>query len=473
MNRAGAAPRRPAAASAPAAPAAPRDWERLFATLLMAAVTTPGMLLLGVSDALDAPDTPLLRYYWLPIYAATLGLCAWRGPRLARFWLPGLFAAAIVGWAWASKDWSVIPEISSRRAMALFFTTLLGLYLGGVFGGRRLPVMLSDAFLPLAVGSILVSVALPSVGVQHDGETSGAWRGLWAHKNMLGAWMGLGSLSAVAAAFLEPERRRRHLVTLALCTFLLLMCRSKGMLLCWGLTMAVAAILGLARRGPVLAVVSVWIAGALGGFLALGLALNPGAFLAAIGKSPTLTGRTDIWASVLRRVDESPWLGFGFAAFWEKGSVPAEVVKKETGWLVPNAHNGWLDLLLQVGWVGVGLLAFVIAVALIGCIVRSRARTDGWFGLLFLIFYVATSLSESVLELHNSLPWALFIAVFAFACGPRPDRPPEPRPGPRRRSGDAARAPFDWSALDAQAQGAGGSSGPWGGPALRNGPGPM
>lgn len=425
-----------------------RDWERLFATCLMAAVTTPGMLLLGVSDSLDAPDTPLLRYYWLPIYAATMALCALRWRALLRFALPAVFALAIVGWAWASKDWSVIPEISSRRAMALAFTTLLGLYLGAVWGGRKLPVMLADAFLPLAIGSILVCIAVPSVGVQHDGETSGAWRGLWAHKNMLGAWMGIGSLSAAAAAFLQPERRTRHLITLALCTFLLLMCRSKGMLLCWSLAMGTATILAMARRGPVWAVASVWVAGAVGTALGLLVAFDPSAILQALGKSPTLTGRTDIWASVMRRVGESPYVGYGFAAFWEKGSVPAEVVKKETGWMVPNAHNGWLDLLLQVGWVGVGLLGFVIAVALVGCIVRSRARVDGWFGLLFLIHYVATSLSESVLELHNSLPWALFIAVFAFACGPSPERPVEPSRPARRRSPAPAQTGFDWAALD-------------------------
>jgi O-antigen ligase len=435
-------------APAPSASAAPpRDWERLFATCLIAAVTTPGMLLMGASDSLDAPETPLLRFYWLPIYGAILALSAWRARTLLRFFVPALLAGAIVAWAWASKQWSVVPEISSRRAMALAFTTLFGVYLGAVWGGRKLPEMLADAFLWLAAGSILVSVALPSVGVHHDGETSGAWRGLWAHKNMMGAWMVLGSLSAAAAAFTDPLRRRRRLITLALCSFLVLMCRSKGMLLCWLEVMAAAAIFGLARRGPVWAVASVWVAGALGTVLGLILALDPGALLTALGKSSTLTGRTEIWASVGRRISESPWLGYGFAAFWEKGSIPAEVVKKETGWLVPNAHNGWLDLLLQVGWIGVGFLAFVMAVALAGCLLRCRARVDGYFGILFLIFYVVTSLSESVLEQHNSLPWALFIAVVAFACGPAPERPLE-----RRRAVRAPEKPaFDWGALDAQA----------------------
>ena len=434
-----------AQASAPPAKAAvSRDWERLFVTLLMAAVTTPGMLLLGVSDSLDAPDTPLLRYYWLPIYGAILALCAWRGLKLLQFIFPAMLAGAIVAWAWASKDWSVIPEISSRRAMALGFTTLLGLYLGAAWGGRKLPEMLADAFLWIAVGCIIVSIVVPSAGVQHDAETSGAWRGLYPHKNMLGSWMVLGSLSAVAAAFTDPDNRKRRLLTVGLCTFLLLMCRSKGMLLCWLEVMSVAAIFGLARRGPVWTVASIWVAGAVGTVVGLLVFFDPGAILSALGKSPTLTGRTDIWASVGRRISESPWLGYGFAAFWEKGSIPAEVVKKETGWLVPNAHNGWLDLLLQVGWIGVGLLVLVIAIAVVGCFIRSRARVDGYFGILFLIYYVSTSLSESVLELHNSLPWALFIAVFAFACGPAPERPAERRRAIRKPEKPA----FDWNTLD-------------------------
>lgn len=423
--------------------------ERLFVILLMVAVTTPGLAFLGVSDALDAPETPLLRYYWLPIYGAIAALCAWRWRKLLHFIVPGLLAAIIVGWAWASKDWSVLPEVSSRRAMALAFTTLLGLYLGAAWGGRKLPEMLADAFLGICIGSILVAVLVPKIGLQHDGETSGAWRGLYPHKNMLGSWMVLGSLSAVAAAFTDPARRRRRLVTLALCTFLLLMCRSKGMLVCWMEVMGAASVFALARRGPVWAVAAVWIAGAAGTVLGLLLAFDPGAILTALGKSETLTGRTDIWASVLRRISESPWLGYGFAAFWEKGSIPAEVVKKETGWMVPNAHNGWLDLILQVGWIGVGVLVVVMLIALVGCIIRSRARVDGYFGLLFLIYYVATSLSESVLELHNSLAWALFIAVFAFACGPSPERPAdEPRYADPRRAKAPERPAFDWGALD-------------------------
>ena len=74
----------------------------------------------------------------------------------------------------------------------------------------------------------------------------------------------------------------------------------------------------------------------------------------------TLTGRTTIWRYVLWRWEESPYLGQGYGALWQVGpQVEAYLRHAEvTGWLMNEAHNGYLDVLAQTGIIGLFCLAF-------------------------------------------------------------------------------------------------------------------
>lgn len=424
--------------TSPSAAAAPwAERAELFAAGALAfASTSPGLLLLGVSEDPNAPENPIFRLVWLPVFAGALALSAWRAPRLLRAWLPILLVALLVAWAQATKSWSLAPDVTGRRVLALALTTVLGIYLGGALSGRRFTEMLAAVFAALAAGSALIAVLDPKIGVMRlDGGVD--WRGLWPHKNALAFNMAIGALACACAATAAPERRGRWFAGVALCLLLLLMSRGKSSLLAALLVLAGWGLLAALRRGPLVAVVTVWATGVAAFALGLVAWLAPAAALKAIGKDPTLTGRTDIWAAVLRQWARSPHLGYGFAAFWEKGSVPALVVQREAHWTVPSAHNGWLDLLVQVGDVGVGLFAAVLVLGLVAAALRTHRLGDGGFGLLFLVLFAFLSLSESVIEAPNSVAWVLFVAVLVRVLGPRP---PDPAAGPPRPGREPAAA---------------------------------
>ena len=404
--------------------AAPRG-DRLdvvMAVLAVVAFTAPGMLLMGLSDDPNAPPNPMLRLYWPPVYALVLLLCARRRRELARSWAPAILVALPVAWACASKSWSIMPDDTGRRAFALLLTTVFGFCLGAAFTGRRMVQIIAVAGLLLAAGSVVVSVAIPRDGVEHLVNV-GDWRGLWDTKNALAGFMMIGALAAACAATLADGHRRLWVAGFVLCVFDLLMSRGKTSLVCLLLGLALLAVFSLARRGPVRAVLAVWATGALGlaaGFVAF---LVPDAFFHAIGKDPTLTGRTQIWAAVLGQVAQRPLTGFGFAAFWNKTSVPAKVVARQTGWVAPEAHNGWLDLLAQVGWVGLALTAFGCLVGLVLAIARGAGRDDGWYSSIYLVIFLAMSLAESVLLSGNNLVWVVFIAALTQLAGPARSAP--------------------------------------------------
>ena len=149
--------------------------------------------------------------------------------------------------------------------------------------------------------------------------------------------------------------------------------------------------------------------------------LAPDTLFELLGKDPSLTGRTDIWEAVLRQSEKSPTLGFGFAAFWGLQSAPAEWVRDNTGWLVPTAHNGWLDLLVQLGSVGVTAMAVVLSLATLAAILRFRVLGDGYWSILYLAVFLLQSASESFLLQHNSLAWVFACVAICRVLGPTPE----------------------------------------------------
>ena len=399
---------------------APGRGERLefvLATLTAVAFTAPGMLLLGLSDDPNAPPNPIFRLYWPPIYALALLLCARRWRELRASWMAGLLVALPIGWACASRSWSIMPDDTGRRAFALVLTTVFGFYLGAAFTGRRMVQIIAAAGLILAAGSLLISLAIPRYGVEQL-VNIGCWRGLWDTKNALAAFMALGALAAACAVMLGDGHRRLWMASFGLCGFDLLMSRGKTALVCLLLGLVLLTVSSVARRGPVRAVLAVWLSGATALGAGFGAVVAPDAFFRAIGKDPTLTGRTEIWTAVLGQVAQRPWTGFGFAAFWDKQSVPAMVVAKQTGWVAPEAHNGWLDLLAQVGWVGAALVTLGCVTALAFAAFRRASRGDAGFCTIYLAVFLAMSLAESVLLSANNLLWVIFAGVITQIVGP-------------------------------------------------------
>ncbi|MFT4089409.1 MAG: O-antigen ligase [Asticcacaulis sp.] len=363
-------------------------------------------------NSAGSEESAWLRLLWLPVYGLTALLVLIRLPMFMRA-LPAVFISGLlIGLCYASLFWSIAPDVTSRRSLALAFTTLFGLYLGVRYKGYELTQLVALTFAILAFFSLLVSIGYPKMGV-HDDINAGAWRGLWQEKNQMAAMMTLGFIAANASALIAPERRKFWIGAAALIFFMVVMSRSKTSLLACLLSLGAMPVLLALRRGGVLSILFVWGAttvSLIGGTLFF---LMPEVILKALGKDPTLTGRTDIWDSLLRLSDKAPWLGYGYKAFWTPDSIPAAVVREETGWKVPSAHNGWLDLLVQLGWVGVILFAACLIITFFCALFRYDRVKDGFFSVLILCLFSFLILSESFILSQNNLVWVLFICVMA------------------------------------------------------------
>jgi exopolysaccharide production protein ExoQ len=398
---------------------APPWWEQALCVLVIAMLTGA---LIGPVFAPTQEETPILRLVWLPVYAIIAGLLALRANKMVRSWPAVLILGALVLHASASQYWSIDAETTNRRVVALAITGLFSAYLGARFHGPHLPRLLMHAGLWMAVGSMVMVAAFPTIGI-HQAENAPLWRGLWYEKNQMGLVMVAGATAAAACLASSDPRRLMPVLALAATTALVLATQSKTSLVCLILGLAVITALWILRKGgPVLAVVLVWLGVVLIAVGSYVFISDPEIVLVAMGKDPSLTGRTDIWASLMRRVSEEPWTGYGYAAFWGRESVPADFVRSETGWRVPSAHNGWLDLLVQLGWPGVisvGAVLTAVTLILLVRLPRAGAR-EGYWGIAYILVFVLLSMSESVLLSHANLPWALCVAILARAVSADP-----------------------------------------------------
>jgi O-antigen ligase len=107
-----------------------------------------------------------------------------------------------------------------------------------------------------------------------------------------------------------------------------------------------------------------------------------------------MSGRTALWASLLE-LQTNPIFGTGFDSFW-MGDRPEQVkLKGNFSFSVNEAHNGYLEIYLNLGLIGIFLLIGVL-VATFWKIRHSLFRNFEWgrYRLGFLAAVVLYNLTE-------------------------------------------------------------------------------
>lgn len=379
--------------------------------------------------AVDPTKLTLLKVGFLPAYLVVLVLGAMRPIKTVTTLVRTPLIYGLVALAGASMLWSIDGGATSRRTVALIFTTLAGTVLASRWPPDRLAEIIGAQFLASMALSFMFAVLPPHHGIMTE-LFPGAWRGVWTEKNGLGAMMALGSVACLAAAFMVRERRLVWLMGFFGCLVLVLLSQSKTSLL--ALVLGSAAIFGvwLLQRGPIWAVATTWLA------VAGGLALAAVAFLApelifdGLNKDATLTGRTNIWVAAIRQANlHNPTLGFGYGVLWDHKQpfYPGAWIAHDAGFAAGHAHNGWLEVWLGLGYVGLGLwtLSYLrTSVRVIGSAYRSMA---GYLALpFFLIFSVMTVTEVSILD-YQDVTWVIYVMIAAaLVQGSRPLRPDAP-----------------------------------------------
>lgn len=114
-----------------------------------------------------------------------------------------------------------------------------------------------------------------------------------------------------------------------------------------------------------------------------------------LGRDLTLTGRVFIWPAVVEVWLSAPILGYGWGAVWSDDSFVASEIARTLGFTVHHSHNGFLDLLIRVGPVGLWLVLAAVGLVFRGSLVgafreesASSRRVAGIAVVLVLLVYL-------------------------------------------------------------------------------------
>lgn len=398
--------------------------EMAFAALAVVILTGANFYysLLGVPAGVTAEELAAyegqIRNVFLIAYVIVAGLAAvhWQKMILgmAAVW-PVVLLVVI---AWLSTSWTVAPEITSRRCIALSVTSLMGIYLFVRFDFDTLIRFLVAVVAILVIGCLAWVVVFPEYGVHSDGEHAGAFRGFFFHKNTTGRIM-VYCLAIIIAAWISGAVNRSLLFVLGLLTLAMIVGTTSQTTLLATLVLgaglvAVRMVRGQAVKSALvtLAILAIAWHGALIAIASYDLILE------ALGRDASLTGRTDIWIYTLEYAFKQPFTGYGYDAFWNGDLSPG--AQYAAYWDTPHSHNSWIEVFVALGLPAVFLMAGMLLVTLFRAVILARyyPNTAPATLITLICFAMLTiGMSEPVFMEKHTLDWMLLIAVVGCARG--------------------------------------------------------
>lgn len=250
-------------------------------------------------------------------------------------------------------------------------------------------------------------------------------------KNMLGMIClicGLGSLWRLITAYQDQkgrERRQRliaHGTILAMVFWLFWMANSMTSLSCFIIAGGLMVLTSLVRRARKLAVVHILVVAAVSLPLFALFSGSGAGMVESLGRDSTLTGRKEIWAAVLS-VSGNPFVGTGFESFWLGDRL--QKVWDASGQHIQEAHNGYLEVYLNLGWVGVTLLAALIVAGysnVVQALRRNQAASS--LRLAFFVSGLVFSLTEAGFRMMAPVWIAFLLATMNVPDAAVPQSPP-------------------------------------------------
>jgi O-antigen ligase len=344
------------------------------------------------------------------VYAvgALLVLTRWRRVAIAARRVWPLVALTLL--AAISIAWSDAPMLTVRRSVFLLGSTLIGIYLGERFSMEQLLRWLAQMLCVIIVASVILFCISPASVIDYTAY-DGAWKGVTINKNTFGWYMAI----TVAVLTLVRFRHFRWLryVFLLSAAVLLLLSRSATSLVGCLLMVSFIPLWRVVRSGPKtrrLVYALMLVATYAGVYL---IWAEQELLFRVLGRDSTFTGRTDLWGLVVSAISRHPILGYGYGAFWSGMKAEVLNIYIASKWLPMGAHNGFLELCLAFGIVGLPLIFYFILRSFRMAKDYMRAN-ESWLSIwpmTYLLMFVFHNLFESHLLETRSLEYLIFVSV--------------------------------------------------------------
>lgn len=312
--------------------------------------------------------------------------------------------------------WSDLPNNSLRSSIIACQTASFSIYFASCYTFKQQIKLLAIALGIAMILSLFYTLLFPQLAI-HSDELAGAWRGIYAQRNVLAQ---VASCSVLIFWLLFLTERKYFyvaLIGLLLSLALVVLSGSKTGLAVTIISIFLYPLYKTFRWQDIKIILLINILLLVIGSSIVLVANNKAILTGNLGRDATLTGRTEIWAATVDKIEQRPWLGYGREVFWNPNSGIPQKIARELGgaenYIPPHAHNGFLDLITDLGLAGLllFLLSFVVTYWRACNRIRYGNSPEDIWPVMYLSFFILYNLTEGSIMKHNSALWAIYITV--------------------------------------------------------------
>lgn len=307
--------------------------------------------------------------------------------------------------------WSDYSLISFKRSFQLFVTFITILNAVLYVSSDRLILSLKIVSYIYIIVTFFSGLLIP----QAIDPTFGSWRGIELTKNLLGHTSLM--IFTLGIYFFYESRNKlstyTNFILIILSILAIILSGSSTNMIGFIVVVLILSItnidkyfspLGVGRLFSNLIMITIILASIiLSRYSAEILSFIPGLF----GKDLSFTGRDLIWAYIWTEIQKEFWLGYGYGSYWIMGTSVIDLFQGAVGWRVNEAHNGFLEIMLQTGIIG-----FTLFVSVIVSFIHKIAKTGFIIALLALISIAIVNFSESFIFKPRSPSTLVFMLFY-------------------------------------------------------------
>lgn len=326
---------------------------------------------------------------------------------------------AFVGWCglsllWSDYQWATLAGVLYQSALAI-----LGVYIALVRDliqivracGDVLRVLLVSSLALEVLSGLLIDTPLTFLGISGGLADGGPIQGLFGSRNQLGLVALIALVTFTVEALTRSVTRGIAIGSLVLGSLVLLLSKSPvalGTLLI--LAVAGLALFGMRRLAPERRRVGHWIVSVAVVVTLVAAWIARTQIIDALNAGSEFEYRYTIWKRILDVVALNPLEGFGWLGYWRIELPPYIGMDAQNG-AHPSAFNAYLDTLLQVGVVGLGLLLVLLGLAVVRSWVLASSRKSVHYvwPALVIIALAVTSAAESAILVEFG--WLILVIV--------------------------------------------------------------
>ena len=392
----------------------------------------PVSMWLQMSTPIDTPDqyldgSPFDRTVYLVLLVAGLIVLLRRGRQVATLLRANAPIILFFLYCFASIFWSDYTFVAFKRwTKAIGDVVMVMIVFTDLDPEAALKRLLSRAAYVLLPLSVLFIKYYPELGRSFNQWTwTNMYSGISTTKNGLGTICLIYGLLPVWRFFVVYRDREdthriqkltAYMAVIAMVLWLFWTANSMTSLACFLMASSLIMAMNL-RAFDRQAWVAHFIIAVMISLSLFALFFDPGGNLVGtLGRDSTMTGRTGIWKAALS-VSGNPWIGTGFESFWLGERLQKIWDMTEKG--IQEAHDGYLEVYLNLGWIGVGLLGIIIATGYRHALaVFRRDPIAGRIRLAFFAAVVVYNFTEAGFRMMGPVWIAFLLATMAVPIPP-------------------------------------------------------